>query len=70
MIKRQLEGDKTETLYLNNYCKDFGYKGKFKSKARLETERVHFRRQVTDTDGTGDPTHCQFFKKVSKSAFL
>lgn len=37
-MKREPGGDKAETLCLNNYFKDFGYKGKFKNKANLETK--------------------------------
>ena len=66
MIKRPLGSDKTETLYFNNYFKDFGYKGKFKNKARLETERVHFRRQeVTTTLIVLETQHTVSFSRKS-----
>lgn len=38
MVKRELGGDKAETLRLDNYFKDFGYKGKFNNKASLKTK--------------------------------
>lgn len=65
-MKRELGGDKTETLCLNNYFKDFGYKGKFKNKARLETEGVHFRRQeVTKTLIVLETQHTVSFSRNS-----